>query len=102
MDSFQYERKRWTSVFNLSAVAVAIEGEHVSPEVFKKYASIPTLGTMRYSKYLGQTEGRAYVAVNEMAVFSTKKWTNRIYWVEATRLEDGLLQALEMMGNNEV
>jgi len=71
----------------------AAEPQHISPEKFREYASLP-MGTMRYSEFLGVTEGKAFVAVNEMSSSGSKQWSRTVYWVESEMLDPKLLQQL--------
>jgi hypothetical protein len=71
----------------------AVEPQHISPEKFREYASLP-IGTMRYSEFLGVTEGKAFVAVNEMSSLGSKQWSRTVYWVESEKLDPKLLQQL--------
>ena len=71
----------------------AAEPQHISPEKFREYASLP-MGTMRYSELLGVSEGKAFVAVHEMSTSGSKQWSRTIYWVESEKLDSKLLQQL--------
>ena len=71
----------------------ASEPQHISPEKFREYASLP-MGTMRYSELLGVTKGKAYIAIHEMSTIGSKEWSRTVYWVESEKLEPTLLQRL--------
>ena len=78
----------------VSAGALAAEAVEVTPEEFRRHASMPR-GTMVHSDYLGVTQGKAHVVVRRMSMRDPKLWSEQRYWVAADRMEPGYLESLK-------
>jgi hypothetical protein len=74
--------------------AYASSVEQVSVEKFRELASLP-IGTMRYSEYLGVSDGKACVAVHQMSSLSSKKWSGTVYCADEKALDPDFLKTLE-------
>ena len=77
--------------------------EHVAPGEFKKqYARVGQAQTMHDISYLGQRDGRAFIRVRSMSTYDSKKWSDRVIYVELVELESAFresLPKLEMKDN---
>lgn len=72
---------------------LARKSESISAEEFRKLASLP-MGTVRFSEYLGVSNGEACLALHEMSLLGSKSWSKTIYCTEAKGLDPAFLQAL--------
>jgi len=71
----------------------ASEQQQVSAEKFRELVSLP-VGTMRYSEYLGVSNGSACLALHEMSLSGNKNWSKQIYCSDAKALDPAFLKTL--------
>jgi hypothetical protein len=70
----------------ISLVGCATDQEHISVEEFCEMYQLP-MGTIKYSKYIGVSDGRAVIELHEMSTLGTKSWDKKTYWTEASGVE---------------
>jgi len=59
---------------------------HMSSEEFCEMYNLP-MGTMKYSKYIGEKDGRAVIELYEMSVLGSKEWSKKTFWTEVGGVE---------------
>jgi hypothetical protein len=73
--------------------ALGAEPEYVLPEKFRELASLP-MGTMRYSQYLGVSNGKACVVLHEMSWLDKRTWSKTLYCSDAKEIGSSFLDSL--------
>ena len=54
-------------------------GTEISEDRFCELLSLP-MGTMRFSKYIGSNNEKAFIELHEMSSLGTKTWSVSKYW----------------------
>jgi hypothetical protein len=78
-----------SSIFLFSACGGLL---HVSPDEFKTDYRMP-IGTMVWSRYLGQKDGRAYVRVSRLSSMGHSS-TDEVVYVELSELDPAFRDSL--------
>lgn len=89
--------KKWIVILSVLTITLigCSEPERVSASEFKQqYSAINKLETMKSAEYLGQKDGKAFIRISTMSMYDSKKWSDKIIYVELSELDTEFIAVL--------
>jgi len=64
------------------------EAKKISASKFKEQYELGRMQTMKYTEYLGNKDGKAFLKIKTMSIINPKKWSEKIVYVELSDLDE--------------